>query len=100
MTSEQNALDLITETLLSLQRAGLINKEVTFGPDTILLGPGSALDSLAFVTFIAEAEDKLNRLAGRELSLMLNEIHDFNTDSSRLTADVLARYVAKLISGS
>ena len=89
MTSEQNALALITETLLSLQR---------FGPATILLGPGSMLDSLAFVTFIAELEDKLNRLAGHELSLVLNEIHDFNTDASRLTVDVLARYLVKLTS--
>ena len=99
MTSEQNAVDLITETLLSLQRSGLIDKEVQFGPATILLGSGSMLDSLAFVTFIAEAEDRLNRVAGRDLSLVLNEIHDFNTNASGLTVDVLARYMVKLTSG-
>jgi hypothetical protein len=79
-----------------LLRAGLIEIDMTVTGDTVLLGAGSQLDSIAFVTFVTEMEDRLNRETGQELYLVLTDIHEFNMDSAQLSVDTLARYVVKL----
>jgi len=96
MTTYENALQIIQESLNSLKRAGLTEQDVTVRDDTILLGTGSPLDSIAFVTFITELEDRVSRKVDRELYLVLKDIHEYNTDNSYLTAGILARYLVKL----
>jgi acyl carrier protein len=93
MITEELALQAINDSLSSLQRTGLIKKEVTIDKNTVLLGTGSPLDSVTFVTLVADLEDRLNRETGRELSLVLNEIHEFNVNVPYLTAETLSRYM-------
>jgi len=97
MLTHTSALELIQKSCDSLQRVGLLEKEITIQDSTVLLGSGSPLDSIAFVTFVTELEDRLNRLEGQEdLFLVLKDIHEFNTADSSLTAGVLARYLIRL----
>ncbi|SRR6266851_4410032 len=96
MITKEFASKLIKESLKSLQHTGLIKQEVTIDKDTVLLGTGSPLDSIAFVTLVADLEDRLNRETGQELSLVLNEIHEFNVNVPYLTAETLSKYVIKL----
>jgi hypothetical protein len=96
MISSERAMELIQDSLTSLQQAGLIGQETPLGGNTILLGAGSSLDSIAFVTFVTELEDRLNRETGQELSLVLNEIHEFNVNVPYLTAETLSKYMIKL----
>lgn len=96
MLSPDRALQLIQESIASLRRAGLIETDITVTGDTVLLGAGSELDSIGFVSFVIEMEDRLNRETGKELYLVLTDIHEFNTDSAQLSADTLARYAVKL----
>ena len=98
--SEERVLAMIQETIDGLYKSALIPAAVKVNVDTVLLGTGSPLDSLAFVTFIADLEDRLTRESGREVSLVLSELHDFNTDVLYLSAGVVARYVANLTSGN
>ena len=63
------------------------------GDDTVLLGTGSALDSVAFVTFVADLEERLARETGLELYVVLDDIHEFNANAPSLSADALARYI-------
>jgi len=93
---EEHALQLIQDSLSSLRRAGLVEQEVQVRDETILLGAGSPLDSIAFVTFVTDLEDRLNRASDQELFLVLNDIHEFNPDSLFLSAGTLARYIVKL----
>jgi hypothetical protein len=91
------ALRLIQDSLDSLQRAGLIEQEIVAQDDTVILGSGSTLDSIAFVTFVTELEDRLNREENQEeLFLVLQDIHDFNTANSSLSAGTFAHYLVKL----
>ena len=96
MITERFASNLIKDSLSSLQRTGLIEQDVTLNKETVLLGTGSPLDSVAFVTLVADLEERLNRETGQELSLVLNEIHEFNADVPYLTAETLSKYMIKL----
>lgn len=96
MITYEHALQLIQDSVSSLRRSGLLEHEVQVSADTVLLGASSALDSIAFVTFVTDLEDRLNRVTGQELFLVLNEIQDFNIDNPYFTAGVLAQYISKL----
>ena len=96
MITEQFASKLVQDSLSSLRRSGLIEQDVTIDKETVLLGTGSPLDSVAFVTLVADLEERLNRETGQELSLVLNEIHEFNVNVPCLTAETLSKYMIKL----
>jgi len=95
---EQRAMELIRETIGGLAESGMIGPvEVT--PGTVLLGAGSPLDSLAFVTLIAELESRLQRETGKDVSLVLTELHDFTAGTPYLDAGTMARFTARLAGG-
>jgi hypothetical protein len=96
MISEEDALQLIVDSIASLQRAGLIEANLMITCDTVLLGSGSRLDSIAFVTFVTDLEERLNRMTGQELYLVLTDIHEFNAETAYLSATMLARFIAHL----
>ena len=72
---------------------------MTLTGDTVLLGTGSPLDSIAFVTFVTDVEERLGRETDQELYFDLTDIHEFNTEAASLSADTLARYLVKLTQG-
>ena len=90
------ALQLMQDSLDSIQRSGMMEEAITVTPDTIILGTGSSLDSLGFVTFISELEERVSDETGTEHYLILTEIHEANADQAFLSAGVLAAYIEKL----
>ena len=90
----ENAVTLIRETLASLVRSGIIQDDISAEESTSLLGRNSVLDSIAFVTFITELEDRVSRVKGQEFFLVLNDIHDFNPNDAMLSVGTLAKYLA------
>jgi acyl carrier protein len=102
MTRAQ-VLQLIQDSFDSLHSAELISSSLRVQDDTVLLGPASILDSIAFVTFMVELEERLQQASGREMSvfsLAIDEIHEFNPDQAVLTAGTLADYVEKTTAGN
>ncbi len=96
MLPKDRALQLIQDSLNSLHRSGLIEQDIAVHSETVLLGTGSPLDSIAFVTFVTDLEDRLSQEMGSDLFLVLNEVSDFNVNNPNLSADTLARYIVKL----
>jgi hypothetical protein len=96
MFDQNSAYSMLQESLDSLARTGTINKLIKIQPTTQLLGSESSLDSLGFVTFITDIEDRMQLKLDKECYLVLNEIAQFNVNSPSLTADVLTRYMVKL----
>lgn len=94
MIQEQRVLDLLQESFDSLHRTGLVKDPIRVDGDTVLLGGGSTVDSIAFVTLVADFEDRLDRENGTPIYIVLSEIHDFNPAKSSLSAGTLARYIA------
>jgi hypothetical protein len=97
MISQEQAHKLIQEALNSLHRSGLLEEEISADENTVLLGSGSALDSIAFVTFVTDLEDRLNQLTSEEVVLVLDEIHNFNAENPCLAISTLAEYIASIV---
>jgi len=95
MTCEK-ALQLMQDSFDSMQRSGMIEEAISVTPDTIILGTGSSLDSLGFVTFISDLEERVSAVTGTEHYLILTEIHETNADQVFLSAGVLAVYIEKI----
>jgi hypothetical protein len=70
-----------------------LNKQI------ILLGLGSPLDSIDFVTFVTDLEERISSEAGKDLYLVLNEINEFNINQPHLCLGALAKYCVKLSEG-
>ena len=99
MIKTKEALSLMQATLKSLKRSGLVENEIVLDENTALLGETSSLDSISFITFLTEFEDKLNDVTNGDYSLVINDIHEFNLVESEkpyLSVGSFARYVEKL----
>jgi len=94
MIGEQRVLELIQESFDSLYRVGLTKTEMKVDRTTVLLGNGATLESIAFVTFVADLEDRLDRENGEPIYLVLSEIHEFNPSKASLAAGTLAQFIA------
>jgi acyl carrier protein len=91
-----NALKLMQDSFDSMKRSGMMEEAFTVTPDSIILGTGSTLDSLGFVTFISDLEERVSDQTGKEHYLILTDIHEANADQAFLTAGVLAAYIENL----
>ncbi len=96
MNNEQ-AQQLIQSSLSSIWRSGLVDKEITAHRDTVLLGTGSELDSMAFVTLMTDLEERLNAQTGKEIFLVMTDILDYSSnEDAYLTVHVLAEYLVRI----
>lgn len=92
----EQALNLIQESLESLRNAGIISESIIISADTVILGSGSELDSLGFVTFISDLEERLCDVTNEDIYLVLDDIGDFNINNPFLSAGTIAKYIATL----
>lgn len=92
----KRALQLMQDSFDSMQRSGMMKEIITVTSDTVILGSGSPLDSLEFVTFISDLEERLCVELDKEVYLVLNEIGEFNINNPFLSAGTIARYIEKI----
>jgi hypothetical protein len=97
--TKDRALQLIQEAFDSLRGTDLIEESEVLNSDMMLIGAGSPLDSIGFVTFITDLEERINEETTGDLYLVLNEISEFNADNPLLLVDTLARYIERLTEG-
>ena len=97
MISKDEALQLIKDSIESLYRSGTLTQHEKITPETILLGSGSFFDSVDFITFITDVEDRIQQKTDKEYYLVLNDIQKFNVDNPYLTVEILAQYISKLV---
>ena len=93
MITHEQSIALIRESIDGLRRAGLLEHDIDVDETTVLLGIGSRLDSVSFVTLISDLEDRLSRETGKDLFLVLDELHVFNSEEPSLTVRTLAPYL-------
>lgn len=92
----QNVFELISDSLKSLQRSAVIPDSINVAAEAVILGIGSELDSLGFVSFISDLEERLSDATGEEVYLVLNDIHEFNGDNPCLNIDTLTQFIVNL----
>lgn len=95
--TRDGALKMMTDVLEGLRRSEMAERGPPLTENTVLIGAGASLDSLGFVTFIAEVEERLSHDRDDPLELILTEIWEFNSENPSLTAGLLADYCAKMV---
>ena len=94
--TRNDAVKMMSEVLEGLRRSEMAEAGVPLDESTVLIGPGSVLDSVGFVTFVAEMEDRLNTDRAEPIELILTDIWEFKSENPSLTAGILADYCARL----
>lgn len=94
--TEHDAVELIAASLSKLMNEDMISRDTIISRDLILLGPGSPLDSIGFVTFVTDLEERVSTNANKDIYLVLSEINGFDINQSHLLVADLARYLIKL----
>lgn len=93
-------MDLIQEVFNSLEQSGVIEAHLEVNEDIVLIGPNAALDSIAFVTFFMDMEERLGELTGQEIYLLIDEIHTFNPEDTFLTVKILVDFIANKLAAN
>jgi hypothetical protein len=68
--TRSEALETIRSSIETVNAERPPTEQIAVSDDTALLGRSSQLDSLAFVAFIADLEDRLRRATGEEFVLV------------------------------
>lgn len=97
MITEQKVRQIIHESLQKIFDSRIVPEEFSVNDDTALIGMGGNLDSVAFVVFATDVEERLEDEIGREFILKLQEIHDLNEGKNALIVGDMARLVTKII---
>jgi len=91
--NKEISFQVLQDAFSSLHRSGILEQDIVITEDTVILGAGSPLDSIGFVMFITDIEDRISSATDKEIYLVLSEIHEFNIDNQYLTAGKLADYI-------
>jgi acyl carrier protein len=94
---QQQLFQIVQDSMDSLFKSELIPGKIVITNETILLGRGSGIDSVAFITLFSEIEDRLSERSGKEVFIDFNELHNFNTEKSYLNAGTLIDYISSLL---
>lgn len=97
--TEQRALELIAASLGRIENNDKLTPEAVNSGSFVLLGAGSPLDSIEFVTFVTDLEERISTEANKDLYLVVNEIDEFNINQPNLSVAALAKHIVKLIDG-
>jgi len=84
---------LMQEAVDSLYRAELVEEAIKLNKGTVLLGDNSALDSMGFVTFITEIEERVEDKTGIEFVVVIDKLHEFNEENSNLSIGSLILFI-------
>lgn len=97
MITEQKVRQIIHESLQKIFDSKMVPKEFPINDETSLIGMGANLDSVAFVVFATDFEERIEEEIGKEFILRLQVIHDLNEAKNALIVGDMARLVTKLI---
>lgn len=90
--------ELVEQCLEDLNQNGSINLENALSEEQNLLGNDAILDSVSFITFILELEERLTEEFETSFELLLDEIPGFSVDNPSLSIDGLIDYLRIKIS--
>ncbi len=66
-------------------------------PQMSLLGKDSQLDSVGFVSFISDIEERLSTETGKEIYLVLDDIQGFDMNNPHLSVNHFVKYLSNLV---
>jgi hypothetical protein len=92
----EDVITTMQDSLAGLLRSGIIETSFTIAEDTVVFGIGSPLDSIGFVTFITDLEERVSNSTGKDIVISLMDMDDFNENEPFLTVKRLADFLTHL----
>jgi hypothetical protein len=96
MMRNDDMINLMRESIEGLSSSGIVETPFELAEETVIFGSDSPLDSISFVTFITDMEERLGLLTGKDISITLLDIDDFNESDPHLTVKRLADFLVRL----
>ena len=96
---KEQVLKMIDESLATLKESGMVEKDAVLNSKTVLMGKDSPLDSIGFVTFITDLEEKIMKETNKDVYLVIDQINEFNINNPSLPVNSLAEYIVKITEG-
>ncbi|QWD72738.1 hypothetical protein [Polynucleobacter sp. UB-Raua-W9] len=96
MFTEEMSLSLMQQCLDGLQKSGMIDAQIIVKPDMPLFGEGSQLDSMGFVTFITDIEERIIDLSKKDIFIVLSDIEEMYPNAPVLTASMFGSYLVSI----
>ena len=96
MFTSKNIISFIQESLDGLYNSSMIDSKIFVSEETELFGGRSNIDSMCFVALITDVEDRLCRLTGKDIFIVLSDIEELYPDSPVLTVGLLINYLKDL----
>ena len=96
--TKDRAIQLIKDAFYNLDENDLLDEDVKVVNDTLLVGNNSPLDSLGFVSFMTDLEERLiEETNNDDIHLVLHEIDGFDSKDAVLSVEMLARHIVKVV---
>jgi len=95
--SQQQVKELIFRALEKIKTTEVVKEDFCISDDTILLGMKGVLDSISFVAFVTDLEEKIEDITGKECIIKLQEIHDLNEGKDVLIVSDMTRLLAQVL---
>ena len=76
MISKNQIQGLILEALKNVKESESVYRSLELNDDTILLGEGSMLDSIAFTHFVVGFEERMEDAMGQEYVFEINKFYE------------------------
>ena len=95
MLSRMAVTAILGECLRSLHESGHVEQAIEPTEDTILMGTGTKLDSIAFVTLLTDVEDRLYAEFGREVSIGM-DLGDWDDANPFRTVGSLTDHIVRI----
>jgi len=97
MHNKNIIIKLMQDCMNNLFSSEMIAEKVIVEPGTPLFGNGSNLDSMAFVTFITDVEERITQITKEDLFIVLSDIEELFPNAPCLTADMFADYLLGIV---
>lgn len=97
MITEQQVKSLILESISEIKNSKMVPENFDVNDNTVLIGMKAVWDSIAFVSFTTDLEERIEDAIGKEVILNLHEIHELNEDKSALKVGNLTKIVVQII---
>ena len=96
MLTQQQISEVVRDSLVAVNDEKPADDRFTVNEETVLLGSGSALDSLDFILVVSNVEDRLLSLTGKQYQLV-SGMEAFDGDHPFRTASTLSAHIMSVL---
>lgn len=97
MLKNTNIQSLIQESFDALYSAGFIEERISASLNENIFGLNSQLDSMSFVTFMTELEDRISQKRQKDIFIVLSDLDEIFPNQTSLTVEMLIKYINMLL---